>query len=144
MTIEAPTVIAEVEPEATPVPQFGLIVTGSPSIESEELVYSSLDKMTRHRQPTLVLSGGNKGPDLIGGAWALAKNLHVMWFYPEFSRYGAWARAQSNWEMGALASRLNGGLVAFWDGKSRDTQHMIQAARSLDLSVRIVRTDEAK
>ena len=148
MTVEAevPTVIAEEVTEPSK-PPFRLIIAGSRSITNEELVYTTLDKLTARHMPDTVISGGAKGPDLMGGAWALTKALHVMWFYPEWDRYGrALAGFQRNWEMAATAIRggAQGGLVAFWDGESRGTKHMINAARSLDLKVRIVRTDEEK
>lgn len=148
MTVEAtvPTVIAEAVTEPSK-PPFRLIIAGSTSVTSEELVYTALDKMTQRNKPDTVLSGGGQGPGLMGGAWALAQSLHVMWFYPEWSRYGKnFAEPQRNWEMAATAIKggAQGGLVAFWDGESPNTRHLINAARSLDLKVRIVRTDEEK
>ena len=35
-------------------------------------------------------------------------------------------------------------LVAFWDGKSRGTEHMIRTARVFGLDVRVVRFEPAE
>ena len=55
-------------------------------------------------------------------------------FPADWDKYGKAAGYKRNEEMARNADAL----IAFWDGKSRGTKHMIDLAKKYDLQARIV------
>lgn len=86
---------------------------------------------------TEVVSGGAVGADLLGEHWAKNHNIPVSQFKPDWGagRQGGILR---NIKMAKHADAL----VAFWDGKSKGTQHMISEAKSKNLKVTVIMTDD--
>jgi len=83
---------------------------------------------------TTVLCGAARGVDLSGKQWADLNNVPVEMYPAEWDLYGKSAGYRRNAEMASKADQL----VAFWDGKSRGTKHMIDLARMHKLKVIIV------
>lgn len=89
----------------------------------------------------IFISGGARGADHLGEDYALDR-LHdqavpFMRFPAEWDRYGkAAAGAIRNTLMAWHATHL----IAFWDGESPGTRHMIQTAKDAQLAVRVVNT----
>lgn len=75
---------------------------------------------------TTALCGKAKGADALGEQWAQAYNIPVIGFEADWNRHGKAAGPIRNESMlmGAEA------LVAFWDGTSRGTEHMIRIAQA--------------
>jgi hypothetical protein len=108
-----------------------------------------------------VVHGANDGsPDAWGAAWAAQTGTDVKPFSPDwddlthpnarvkenrFGKYDANAPLRRNTAMAERAASQPGPslLVAFWDGDSRGTGHMISQARSRDISVKIFRLDRS-
>jgi hypothetical protein len=84
-----------------------------------------------------VLSGCARGVDSVAEAAAKERGLVVRRFPADWDSFGLSAGIRRNEEMAAAAA----GLVAFWDGKSRGTAHMIAAARRRGLWVRVYGPD---
>lgn len=78
-------------------------------------------------KPTTIISGGAKGPDTWGEEWALYTGTFCTRFIPEWDKFGKSAGMMRNIEMGNAADAL----LAFWDGESRGTQHMINYMKKL-------------
>jgi len=78
-----------------------------------------------------VLSGGAKGADYLGEVWASANNVPVQRYPAEWDKYGKGAGFIRNSQMAENAEAL----IAFWDGESRGTKHMIEVARHTGLVV---------
>lgn len=78
-----------------------------------------------------IVSGGARGADKIGEA--LAKNYTTnLCIYPaQWDMYGKSAGYKRNALMAANADML----LAFWDGKSKGTKHMIDLATKAGLEV---------
>jgi hypothetical protein len=83
---------------------------------------------------TSVVSGRARGADTLGERWAKAHGLPVHYYPAEWSRYGRHAGYLRNETMASVSDAL----VAFWDGSSRGTAHMITIAQDRDLEVRII------
>lgn len=83
---------------------------------------------------TEVVSGGARGIDQSGEAWAMRKGIPVKIFPANWTKHKLAAGPIRNREMADYADRL----VAFWDGKSRGTKNMIDTARKLQLEVIVV------
>ena len=69
-----------------------------------------------------VVSGDATGADTLGARWAEENNIPVHHFPADWEKYGKQAGYIRNAEMGEYADAL----VAFWDGKSKGTGHMIK------------------
>ena len=87
-----------------------------------------------------IVSGNAKGADILGEMFASRYNIRVKRFYPNWDLYGKRAGYLRNKEMAEYATSDNshGILIAFWDGKSKGTQHMINLAKENNLIVFVI------
>jgi hypothetical protein len=81
-----------------------------------------------------IISGTARGADQMGEQFAAELGLNVERYPAEWDRFGKSAGYRRNEVMAAKADAL----VAFWDGKSPGTKHMIDLAKARSLNVRIV------
>lgn len=88
-----------------------------------------------------VVSGKEpKGADRLGEAWAYLNRIPVKPFPADWPKHGKAAGFIRNSEMARYAAQFDGSLlIAFWDGESRGTNHMIKEAERLNLYVHIAR-----
>lgn len=82
-----------------------------------------------------VVSGGAHGADAIGEQYAKDRGYHVDRMTANWSKYGKGAGYVRNQEMADSSDAL----IAFWDGKSKGTQHMITLAKERDLIISVRR-----
>ncbi len=75
-----------------------------------------------------IISGGANGIDKIGERYAFQKNLKLTVFNAKWDEHGKSAGYKRNVEM----ANYGDFLVAFWDGKSRGTKHMIDTIGKLN------------
>lgn len=80
-----------------------------------------------------VICGMAKGADLAGKAWADKRGIYVAEYPADWARWGKLAGKKRNWQMAKEAGA--DGLIAFWDGMSPGTAHIIAAATCEDLRV---------
>lgn len=83
---------------------------------------------------TEIVSGGARGADRIGEDVAKLCNLPINKFIPDWDGLGKRAGFVRNAEMGDYADAL----LAFWDKKSKGTEHMINTAHKNGLIVKVV------
>ncbi len=81
-----------------------------------------------------IVSGAYKGADLLGERYATDRNYPIKQFPADWRRFGKSAGLKRNTEMAAYADIL----IAFWDGKSKGTKHMIEMATQAGLNVKII------
>ena len=101
-----------------------LIVVGSRQFDSEKhqvLIFDYLDRLHSNKTITEVVCGVARGPDSIGEEWATSRGVKVAYFPAAWDTYKNAAGPIRNKQMGDYAECL----VAFWDGKSRGTKHMM-------------------
>jgi len=82
-------------------------------------------------QITEVVSGTARGADLLGGAWAKINNIDIKRFPASWDKYGKYAGYRRNEDMAKYADAL----IAFHDGDSKGTQHMIDLANKYKLHI---------
>ena len=82
-----------------------------------------------------VVSGGARGADLCGEAWAEYSNIPISRFPAQWERYGISAGYRRNAEMGEYADAI----LAFWDGRSSGTKHMIEFMQAKGKPTSIIR-----
>lgn len=83
-----------------------------------------------------IVSGGARGADKLGERYAKEHNLRLKIFPADWDKYGKRAGYIRNTEMAEYANCL----IAFCDGKSKGTAHMIDLAPKYDLMTAIIKT----
>lgn len=116
---------------------FNLIVAGGRDFNSYTTAFREISKLVSNELSGFsvhIVSGTARGADSLGSLVAQEMGLPVLEFPAQWNLYGKSAGYRRNVEM-AEASQ---GLLAFWDGQSRGTNHMINIARERGLSVRVI------
>lgn len=117
-----------------------VIVAGGRNFDDYERLSKTLETFRTsiwkgdHADDIEIVSGGARGADSLGERWAKDNHVGVMLFPAEWNKYGKKAGILRNEEMGDYADTL----IAFWDGKSRGTEHMIKYAGKNGLNVLVV------
>lgn len=111
-----------------------IIVAGGRDFDDYRLLCRRLDYFFQKIHPTIVC-GEAKGADSLGRRYAEEMGLEILSFPAQWEKYGKSAGYRRNEEMAQVAD----GLVAFWDGESKGTKHMIDHMKALGKPVKIVR-----
>lgn len=118
-----------------------LIVAGGRDFQDYDLLSKNLEKIRtvilsdNLADDLEIVSGCARGADSLGIRWAEENHVSLKLFPADWDKYGKRAGPLRNIQMGDYADSL----IAFWDGKSRGTKHMINYAREKGLGVFIVR-----
>jgi len=86
---------------------------------------------------TEVVSGHADGADTLGEQWATKNNIPLKIFPADWERLGRRAGPIRNIEMSKYAE----GCIAFWNGTSTGTKHMIGTAIKAGMWTYVIRTD---
>jgi len=114
--------------------EFKVIIAGGRDFDDYELLEKNLDFLFQNKENVVVVSGKASGADSLGERYAKDRGLKIKEFPAEWNKYGKSAGYRRNEQMAQNADAL----VAFWDGVSRGTKHMIEVAKSNELRIRIV------
>lgn len=116
-----------------------VIVCGSRRWHDRKIIADRLHQLVLHHELKfpypIIVHGAAKGADKLaedeGGKAGLVTEAHPA----DWDRYGKRAGLIRNEEMAALGADL---CIAFWDGQSTGTVHMMDAARKHGIPVEIV------
>ncbi|WP_414039327.1 SLOG family protein [Acidithiobacillus sp. M4-SHS-6] len=114
-----------------------VIVAGSRNYQDESAIFDELDFKLKRLIDTVgveIVSGTAKGADSIGTDWAIENGIDVVEYPAEWDVFGKRAGIYRNLEMAWYATHL----IAFWNGKSRGTKHMIESAEDAGLQVSVI------
>ncbi len=117
-----------------------VIVAGSRSITNYNLIKSYLDDFAEEFFLSEVVSGGASGVDRLGERWSLESGHGQAKIFPYDTSKGKFGGFSRNNEMAEYADML----IAFWDGESRGTKHMIHRMLQLGKSVFVVHLETKK
>ena len=117
-----------------------VIIAGSRDFDDYDYLTQKVEHCMRHVSRFEVVSGGARGADQLGERYAKEQDLPLKIFPAEWDAHGKAAGYRRNREMAAYADAV----IAFWDGYSRGTWHMIKFGMKQGLSVWIWRTDNPK
>ena len=124
--------------------ELRIIIAGSRDFNDYELLKKSaieiITKKTMLPDLTRIVSGGARGADTLGERFANEMGLEISRFIPDWDGLGKRAGYVRNAEMAkfAVEDDNDGMLIAFWDGKSRGTKHMIDLAKRYGLEVHVM------
>lgn len=111
-----------------------VIIAGGRDFSNEALLTESCNKLLIGSDFEIV-SGTARGADRLGEFYAIDRNFQIKRFQPDWDTYGKRAGYLRNQEMAEYADML----IAFWDGQSKGTKHMIDLATQKGLTVHIVK-----
>lgn len=120
-----------------------LIIAGGRDFNDYDLLCDKVSQFIGNTSDVTIVSGLAKGADALGCDYANENNYPLEGFAAEWHIHGRSAGIRRNKYMAKNADSL----IAFWDGKSRGTMHMIDFAHSLGLRVEVVHyeiSDEQK
>lgn len=112
-----------------------LIIAGGRDFRHIVRAFGDLEPF--ERVVTEVVSGCARGADKIGEEWAAYHRKPIKRFPADWDTHGKAAGYRRNVDMANYADAL----VAFWNGTSRGTRHMIDIARKKGLQVTIFTYD---
>ena len=81
-----------------------------------------------------IVSGGARGVDKMGERYAKEHDINLIVMNADWDTHGKSAGYKRNQEMANVSTHL----IAFWDGKSRGTKHMIDIAKRDNLISHVV------
>lgn len=114
---------------------MNIIVAGGRDFEDYELLRQTLNyQLITVREPVIVC-GEARGADSLGRRYAEEYGLKIKSFPADWAKYGRSAGFKRNLEMANIADAL----IAFWDGKSKGTKHMIDTMKALHKTVKVVK-----
>lgn len=115
-----------------------LAIVGSRTFNDYELLKNEINKLISEyniTEITEIVSGGAKGADSLAERYAKENNLKLTIFPAEWDKYGkkaGYIRNDKIWQYADLG-------VAFWDGKSKGTQHSFKLAEKYKKRLKIIR-----
>ena len=117
--------------------EFKLIVAGGRDYYDYEQVSRSLIALADVEyadKEISIVSGMARGADSMGHRFAKEHHVTCYEFPAQWLTHGKRAGFMRNEDMG----RFSDGLLAFWDGESRGTKHMIDYMRKLNKPVHVI------
>lgn len=121
---------------------FKVIIAGSRDFNDYGLLKRTLDYVLQNKvaEGIVIVSGAARGADKLGEKYAEEREYTIESYPADWGTHGKSAGYIRNEEM----AKVSDALVAFWDGKSHGTNHMINLAHKHGLKVVVVRYgDEA-
>lgn len=114
---------------------FRVIIAGGRDFADYALLSKTMDEyLSEVTDDIFIVCGQARGADTLGEQYGKDHGYAVNYFPAQWNRYGKSAGYIRNTEMAKNADAL----VAFWDGRSLGTKHMIATAEQLGLDVRVV------
>jgi len=114
---------------------FRVIVAGGRDFDDYDLLEAKMDYLLQNKTESIVVVCGEaRGADSLGKRYAKEHGYKIHSFPADWETNGKRAGFIRNVEMAENADAL----VAFWDGQSKGTKHMIDTAKTHGLEVRII------
>jgi predicted Rossmann fold nucleotide-binding protein DprA/Smf involved in DNA uptake len=121
---------------------FKVIIAGSRGFSNYKLLREQCNKFLREKRKTsniIVVSGHARGADTLGEKYAQDEGFTLEIYPAQWKKVGKRAGYRRNEQMAEVADAL----IAFWDGSSKGTKHMIDIMNEKNLLVRVVEYETA-
>lgn len=116
---------------------FKVIVAGSRGFNDYRLLRENCNSALREKKKThniIIVSGHAKGADFSVEKYAKDEGFDLEIFPADWKKFGKAASFRRNEQMAEFADAL----IAFWDGKSHGTKHMIDIATEKGIKVKVI------
>ncbi|REE80318.1 uncharacterized protein DUF2493 [Lutibacter oceani] len=111
-----------------------IIIAGSRTYTDYKKLSEVCDQFLQDQTDIEIVSGSYyKGADKLGEQYAKERGYKITQFPADWKRFGRAAGPKRNEQMANYANAL----IAFWDGASKGTKHMIDLAKSTGLKIYI-------
>ncbi len=117
---------------------MNVIIAGSRNFDNYKLLKEKVDNILKDKKDITIVSGTANGADKLGEKYAFENNLSLKKFPADWEEHGKSAGYIRNEQM-AKFSQI---LIAFWNGKSKGTKHMIDLANKHSLDVYVFDINE--
>jgi hypothetical protein len=119
--------------------EFKIIIAGSRNFANylflKEKMLNIISKKIKDDCKIVIISGTANGADKLGEKFANEFGYELRKFPADWERFGKSAGYKRNEQMADNADAL----VAFWDGISKGTSHMINIAKERNLLIRVIK-----
>ena len=112
-----------------------VVLAGGRDFNDYDLLKLKLDFLLQNKTDVEIVSGAARGADSLGERYAKEKGYSIHTKPADWDNYGKSAGYRRNAEM----AQYGDALVAFWDGKSKGTKHMIDLAEKHGLLIKVVK-----
>lgn len=116
---------------------FKVIIAGSRGFSNYKLLREQCNKYLREKRKTcniIIVSGHARGADTLGEKYAQDEGFALEIYPAQWKKLGKQAGYRRNEQMAEVADAL----IAFWDGESKGTKHMIDIMNAKSLQVKVV------
>lgn len=110
-----------------------VIIAGGRDFNDYDLLKLKCDTILKNQTNIEIVSGTARGADKLGEKYSQEKGYRVKLFPADWN-LGKKAGYIRNEQMAQYADSL----IAFWDGQSKGTKHMIDLAKKYNLNVRVI------
>ena len=115
---------------------FRVIIAGGRDFNNYEGLAQVMDRLLANVTDEIqIVCGMARGADRLGERYAKERGYSIRYFEADWDEHGRAAGYIRNEEMAKNADAL----VAFWDGQSKGTYHMIETAQRYKLDVCVKR-----
>lgn len=112
-----------------------VLVCGSRSWTDFDTIYYRLSSLVRDYPDVVIVEGGAKGADTIARQVAEDFQVDTEEYLPDWEKYKKQAGFKRNIQMLETKPDL---VLAFWDGKSKGTRHIITEAKERGIEVEVI------
>lgn len=116
--------------------KFKVAIVGSRGFNDYQFLIESMDYMLSIKSKTHkieIICGCARGADTLGKQYGISKGYDVIEMPAEWDKYGKSAGYRRNEAMSVVCDAV----VAFWDGRSPGTKHMIDICKGLGKQVQV-------
>lgn len=117
-----------------------VIIAGSRGFNDYDLLKKECDAFfvdKREIYNIVIISGGARGADKTGEKYAQDEGFALEVYPAQWKKLGKQAGYRRNEQMAEVADAL----IAFWDGESKGTKHMIDIMNNKGLPTKVVNYD---
>ena len=114
---------------------FKVIIAGGRDFADYQKLYKTANKILQNKKNIEIVSGGAKGADALGEKYAKEMSFELKIFPADWNKHGKGAGFIRNKQMADYADAL----IAYWNGESKGTKHMIETAKKQKLNIRIIK-----
>lgn len=110
-----------------------IIIAGSRDFNDFDKLCKACDYLLKNKKDIEIVSGDARGADRLGEKYAEKRSFKITKFPADWDKFGKSAGYIRNKEM----AKYSDALIAFWNKKSKGTEHMINLAKEHGLIIRI-------
>ena len=119
---------------------FFCLIVGTRTFSNYESFKKKCDYLLQNVKDIVIVSGGAKGTDTLAKQYAKEKDYYYIEFPANWNKHGKAAGYIRNDEMHKFISKQkNRGVIAFWNGKSKGTEHSFGLAKKYDNPLKLIK-----